>query len=642
MREGGGVAEQRWAEAPVGLLTMTPDGAVLDVNDTLVLWLGRGREFFDEDRTIHDLLSLGGRLYWETHLSLLLRLERHLEEIATELNTADGPLPVLLNAAWSPTSPETVHVGLAKVSDRTMYEEELRAAQRESARSARQASVLQRCMAALSSQVTTGEVETAVLAAATGALEAAAARLWLISRDGALTEAGRVGDGAEGIPAPAGDLNALPTGTVQAHGQVVIPLRNHAAVVAVLVLALPTDPGIEPLTSDVFTAFGQQAGLALDRARLYEQSTLVAQELQQALLRTGPFEDPRFAVATAYRPGEAGLEVGGDWHDAFLVDDTTLVFSVGDVVGRGLHAAAAMGQLRSAVRAVADPHLRPGPLLGRLDQFVALVPDAALATVAYAELDLATGDLRYACAGHPPPLLLPGQGAPPVLLWEGRSTPLGSFFRPDDRHEGNLRLRPGDRVVLYTDGLIEDRDHSLDAGFARLAAAARDVQDRDGSDVASHLIGLPLGPRTDQDDRCLLVVTWQGTQFNKQIDASLGALSGTRQELRAWLLRHGADEVAAADLVLATSEAIANAAEHGSRWQRDAMVTIRAHWQRVPQGVEELVVAVHDHGRWSTGPRSIGRGRGLLIMAALVDAVSVYEDHGTTVTLRRALNGGRQ
>ena len=215
-------------------------------------------------------------------------------------------------------------------------------------------------------------------------------------------------------------------------------------------------------------AVGRQAGLALDRARLYEHTAGVARELQQSLLAVDPPPDPRYGVGAIYRPGVEMLEVGGDWYDVFLVEPGVLAFVVGDVVGRGLGAASAMGQLRSAVRAVAAPGVGPSRLLARLDRFVEQVEAAALSTLAYAELDLATGAVRYACAGHPPPMLLPTTGAG-QLVWGGRSTPLGTYGQ-GERDEAELRLRDGDRLLLYTDGLVERRDRALDDGLAALAA----------------------------------------------------------------------------------------------------------------------------------------------------------------------------
>ena len=250
--------------------------------------------------------------------------------------------------------------------------------------------------------------------------------------------------------------------------RVVVALPGQTALRGVLSVAPPTDPGAEPPDLGVLGAVGRQAGLALDRARLYEHTAGVARELQHSLLAVDPPVDPRYRVGAIYRPGVEMLEVGGDWYDVFLVEPGVLAFVVGDVVGRGLGAASAMGQLRSAVRAVAAPGVGPSRLLARLDRFVEQVEAAALSTLAYAELDLATGVVRYACAGHPPPVLLPTTGAG-QLVWGGRSTPVGTYGQ-GEREEAELRLGDGDRLLLYTDGLVERRDRALDDGLAALAA----------------------------------------------------------------------------------------------------------------------------------------------------------------------------
>ena len=174
-------------------------------------------------------------------------------------------------------------------------------------------------------------------------------------------------------------------------------------------------------------------------------------------------------LAVAYRPGVAGLEVGGDWYDAFWLDEgDTIGLVVGDVVGRGIDAAATMGQLRSAVRALASTGLGPGALLDALDGFVRRHGVGRMTTLVYMQLGIVSRRLRFAAAGHPPPLLvMPGEE--PCFVWDGRSLPLDAHAasaRP--RSEATRELPPGGAVVLYTDGLIETRAQSLDTGMDRL------------------------------------------------------------------------------------------------------------------------------------------------------------------------------
>jgi serine phosphatase RsbU (regulator of sigma subunit) len=255
-------------------------------------------------------------------------------------------------------------------------------------------------------------------------------------------------------------------------------------------------------------ALGRQAGLALDRARLYEHAASVARELQHSLLAVDPPADTRYGVAAIYRPGVEMLEVGGDWYDLFLVEHGVLALVVGDVVGRGLGAASAMGQLRSAVRAVAAPGVGPARLLERLDRFVDQVEAAALSTLAYAELDLATGVVRYACAGHPPPVLLPATGSG-ELVWGGRSTPVGTYGQ-GERDEAVLRLGAGDRLLLYTDGLVERRDRALDDGLAALTAAVVGTAGESLTDAVRGIADELLRDEQGRDDVCLLLLEWAG------------------------------------------------------------------------------------------------------------------------------------
>ncbi len=237
------------------------------------------------------------------------------------------------------------------------------------------------------------------------------------------------------------------------------------------------------------------------RARRREQD--IALQLQRSLLSGMLAASARLAVDVVYRPAQAGLEVGGDWYDAFWLDDgqTTAALVVGDVVGRGIGAAAVMGQLRSAIRALASTGLAPGPLLDALDGFVARHRVGRMTTVAHAQLDVASGRLRYACAGHPPPILL-SPGAVAAFLWDGRSVPLDSVGLRGPRNEGTAQLAPGDALLLYTDGLVERRAQPLDVGFEHLLAA---VARHDGDDLAAMLAGI-VGAMDDDhsDDLCLL------------------------------------------------------------------------------------------------------------------------------------------
>jgi phosphoserine phosphatase RsbU/P len=250
---------------------------------------------------------------------------------------------------------------------------------------------------------------------------------------------------------------------------------------------------------------------ATDRRR-YEQELLnghrreheIAHQLQRSMLSGALPATPTLEVEVSYRPSVSGLEVGGDWYDAFWLDDEdTLALVVGDVVGRGIEAAAAMGQLRSAVRALASTGLRPGRLLEVLDRYARRHRVGQMATLVYAELSVGSGYLRYACAGHPPPLIVPPGDESPCFAWEGRSTPLDPYMPVGERGEGDAHLRAGATVLLYTDGLIERRSHSVDEGMDGLRAEAAAQR----GDSLAKLTGTIVRALTDEehrDDICLL------------------------------------------------------------------------------------------------------------------------------------------
>jgi phosphoserine phosphatase RsbU/P len=251
------------------------------------------------------------------------------------------------------------------------------------------------------------------------------------------------------------------------------------------------------------------ARLAEENAQLYELERDVARTLQTSLLAGEPPSDGRYSVATFYSPAVDTLEVGGDWHDAIAFEEDRVAISVGDVVGRGIDAATTMGQLRSAIRALACTGLSPSRLLDHLDTYVGLVGRAWMSTLAYADVDLARGRMSYACAGHLPPLLVV-PGAPPRLLWNGRSPPLSAYPNEPIRHEDAVTLRRGSRVLLYTDGLVERRDRSIDDGLTHLLEEVGTRRDASPAELVEELPPVMLANASGEDDVCLLAFAFEG------------------------------------------------------------------------------------------------------------------------------------
>jgi serine phosphatase RsbU (regulator of sigma subunit) len=220
----------------------------------------------------------------------------------------------------------------------------------------------------------------------------------------------------------------------------------------------------------VLTQLAQLAAVAIENAERYQQEHDIAQTLQRSLL---PHDLPKVRgldLAVRYRPGGAGTQVGGDWYDVVLLDDGRVALTIGDIMGRGARAAAVMGQLRTALRAYALQGLPPTVVMRSIDRLLQEVGDDAMATAAFLVLDPATRRLEVVSAGHPPPLMVTTDGTSTFIDCDPH-TPLGVLAAPI-YHPTVLTLPPGALLVLYTDGLVEERDENLADGLVRLTAAA--------------------------------------------------------------------------------------------------------------------------------------------------------------------------
>lgn len=305
-------------------------------------------------------------------------------------------------------------------------------------------------------------------------------------------------------PGPARDL-LISLGAASA---VVLPLRSDSRTVGVLTMYL--DPGRVPTDEDMEAALevAGQAARAIARVHRHSQETKLAEELQRSLL-TAPPPIPHVAVAVRYVPAAESAQVGGDWYDAFLQRSGEPVLVIGDVVGHDTAAAATMGQLRSLLRGLAH-HSDAGPVevLRGLDEAMAAMHAGTMATAAVARVEGLGGPdgplLRWANAGHPPPA---------VLFPDGTVTLLGGMMgdlmlgvdETAERTERVLALPPGALVLLYTDGLIERRASSLDAGFEQLRTSLADLAGRSPDEVCDEILARLL-PGTPQDDVALIAV----------------------------------------------------------------------------------------------------------------------------------------
>jgi anti-sigma regulatory factor (Ser/Thr protein kinase)/GAF domain-containing protein len=410
----------------------------------------------------------------------------------------------------------------------------------------------------------------------------------------------------------------------------VVPLVSHGRPIGAMMLSFADERTFDADERALITTLAEQCAQALERARLHEQAHDVALALQQSMLPSALPEVAGLQLTARYHPAVDSLEIGGDWYDVVALPDGRVALTVGDVVGRGLGAATTMGQLRSALAALALSEDSPARVLDGLERFARQVEGARLATVAYGVLDPVSGTLRYACAGHPPPLVLRPDGGTEFL--EGGRSPLLCALPPGPsapRPEGTYVLAPGARLLLFSDGLVERRRESLDVGLRRLARYAVEVADTPGwSDELVRRMRVGAG----DDDMALLGATYAPV-FRVRLPVAPQRLAGLRRQLRDWLAAVGADGDGAADVLLACGEAAANAVEHAFP---DAAGELTVEL-RLAAG-QELTVRVADTGRWRRVPAPGDRGRGLPLMRAVMDSVQVDSgEGGTVVTMRRRL-----
>ncbi|MEV4277822.1 GAF domain-containing SpoIIE family protein phosphatase [Actinoplanes xinjiangensis] len=284
---------------------------------------------------------------------------------------------------------------------------------------------------------------------------------------------------------------------------VVSPVRRRA-VGAILLVNRPDRPAFSAAEEWTAAEVGRRAGLAVENGRLYREQRHVAEVLQRSLLTELPVI-PGMELHARYLPAQHGAAVGGDWYDAFAQPDGSVVVAVGDVTGHDIEAAATMGQLRNLVRG--DAYGRdeePGALLTALDQALhgLRVPASATAVLARVRTCWSGYEVGFANAGHPPPLLLLPDGQ--VQVWWVPPEPLLGLPPRDEPRTTARRFVPaGSTLVLYTDGLVEDREQLLDDGIARLSAVLRENAARPGDELCARL--LEVAPHRSDDIALLLV-----------------------------------------------------------------------------------------------------------------------------------------
>ncbi|GAA1512978.1 SpoIIE family protein phosphatase [Sphaerisporangium rubeum] len=366
-------------------------------------------------------------------------------------------------------------------------------------------------------------------------------------------------------------------------------------------------------------------GQGLHRVHQLDQQREAAVALQRAIL--GPSRLPD-GFAVRYEPASRPLEVGGDWYDIVPLAGERIGIVVGDCVGRGLPAAAVMGQLRSACRALLLQDAGPAQVFAALDRFAALVPGARCTTVFCGVLDGATGELVYSSAGHPPGILAHADGTT-ELLEGGRSTPLA--VRPGHpRPEATAIMPARSTLLLYTDGLVERRRRPLTAGIDQAGAAVQAGRTIPIEDLAADIMTRLIPEDGFNDDVALLLYRQPGP-LEMAFPAESSQLAPVRAALRDWLARCKLTPSLVQNVLVAAGEACANAIEHGHRNAPGSTIRLRA-----VVTVDDLRLTVADTGHWKPPQpeASRHRGRGVALMRALMNEVTINPGAaGTTVDM---------
>jgi len=337
----------------------------------------------------------------------------------------------------------------------------------------------------------------------------------------------------------------------------------------------------------------------------------IADALQRSLLPQQSFDLEHLEVATYYRAGVEGTQVGGDWYDVIELGGGRTPLVVGDVMGRGVQAAAVMGQLRAAVRAYARLDLPPPDLLEFLDGIVRDLGVDQIVTCLYAVFDSADRTLRFANAGHLPPIVVSAAGVATVLP-ATEDPPLGVGLY--NLRQGEITLNPGSTVLLYTDGLVERRGEDLDDGIEALRGLSAQLTGQLSEAPETLVHGrLPDGP---DDDVAVLVARVDPALATTGLWLAFEAreidISAARHHVARHLREIGAASVIE-DAILVTSELLTNATLH-------AIPPVEL---RVIGDETEIRIEVHDCASYEPRKQRPDaedeHGRGLQIVAALAD-----------------------
>ncbi|MEU6525775.1 SpoIIE family protein phosphatase [Streptomyces sp. NPDC046924] len=403
------------------------------------------------------------------------------------------------------------------------------------------------------------------------------------------------------------------------HSLITVPLRAGSLLLGVVSFWRSEKPG--PFDEDELALAEElvaRAAVAIDNARRYTREHAMAVTLQRSLLPRSLPEQSALDVAYRYLPAQAG--VGGDWFDVLPLSGARVALVVGDVVGHGLHAAATMGRLRTAVHNFSALDLPPDELLGLLDELVGRIDSDETedehsapvtgATCLYAVYDPVTRKCKVARAGHPPPALIHPDGAVEFVDVPA-GPPLGLGGLPFEAVE--LEPAEGSRLVLYTDGLVEDREHDIDVGLELLREALSRAGDSPEDTCQAVLES--RRPARARDDVALLVARTRALAADRiarwPVPSDPAAVAEVRAEVTRKLAEWGLEDLSfSTELIL--SELVTNAIRYGG-----GPIEVRMLRDR------QLICEVFDssstspHLRYAT--MTDEGGRGLFLVAQLAE-----------------------
>jgi anti-sigma regulatory factor (Ser/Thr protein kinase) len=341
-----------------------------------------------------------------------------------------------------------------------------------------------------------------------------------------------------------------------------------------------------------------------------------------------------FSFAVRYLPAEEGSYAGGDWYDVIPLANGDVALVIGDVAGHGLEAASVMAQARMAVRAYALEGISPTSVVARAHALLRqLHGGRQMITMLFLVIDRVTLRARVVNAGHPPPLVVDLEDS--VSYATSRpSLPIGVDSVPAFS-ETEIDLRAGSTLVLFTDGLIDRRDLTVDEGLERLQAVAWAQRDQRLDELCARIVAA-LVPSDAPDDAavlCARVEPARSDRFRRRIPAVPAALASVRRSVARWLSALELDPSETDDVVLACSEACANAIEH-AYGPAGGPIDIEIE---VEDG--SVAMTVRDFGRWRPS-RTPDEGRGLAVIEGAMHEVRVTSgEEGTEIRMRRTIQG---